>query len=54
MRQGHVSGLVERPQLVEAVTPVHVSDMTINAQHHLPFFGTLQKIEGVEQPCNRL
>lgn len=52
--QGHVDGPVERSHHVEAVTSVHDSDRAVILQHHSPLFGTMQKVEGVEQLDNRL
>lgn len=37
-----------------AATPVHDSDMVVIVQHHLLFFGTLQKLEGIEHMENKL
>lgn len=52
--QDPVGGLVERSQYFEAVTRVHDSDILVIMQHYCPFFGTIQKVEGVEPLDKRM
>lgn len=52
--QCHVSGMMESSKQVEVVTPVHHSDMAVIAQHHPPFFATVQNVGAVHLLDNRL
>lgn len=51
---GHVTGLMERSQHADEVTPVLKSGMEVITQQVSSFFGIIQKIKGVEKLANRL
>lgn len=46
--RGNDGGLVERPQYLEVMAPVHDSYMAVMAQYHSPFFKPVQNVGGVE------